>query len=50
MISKELNMPGEGFFVTLQRVRGIRMPKDTQKKMEIYLKEIDDLFSYYAKK
>jgi hypothetical protein len=42
------NMPGEGFFYTLQRLKKVSVPKDPLKRQTIYMKELGEAVSYYA--
>ncbi len=42
------NMPGEGFFFTLQKLKAIKVPKDEVKRHTIYLKELGEAVAYYA--
>ena len=49
VISKERNMPGDGFFKTFYRLRSLpRAPRTAPDKMRLYLNELDGLLSYYG--
>lgn len=43
------NMPGEGFFNTLQKLREVEIPKDEIKRQAIYMKELGDAIAFYGK-
>jgi len=50
VISKEKNMPGDGFFKTLAELRGIDIPKADVGRMTVWITEIGKLRHYYSKK
>lgn len=45
VISKERNMPGNGFFQALERLRGIQTSNE-QQRMEAFRNELDATFGY----
>jgi hypothetical protein len=48
VIGKETNMPGQGFFDTLNRLRGIDLPKNEDQKYKVWLNEVSQLRLYYS--
>jgi hypothetical protein len=49
VISKEANMPGQGFFKTLSNLRGIDLPKSDEEKYKVWLKEVMRLRQFYSR-
>lgn len=48
VFNDQKNMPGEGFFFMLQKLRGLRVPKNEMKRLTIYMKELGDAQSHYS--
>lgn len=49
VISRERNMPGEGFFKTFVRLRSpMPVPRTEQNKMKLFLEELNSLLIHYA--
>ena len=49
VISKERSMPGEGFFKTVVRLRGLARPPRTENdKLKLYVDELNSLLRYYG--
>lgn len=49
VINDTYNMPGEGFFHTLQQMKKLKVPRDENKRLRIYMKELGDTQGFYTK-
>jgi hypothetical protein len=50
VVSRDKNVPGEGFFSTLERARGIRLPRNDLERIRVWTEEFSRLVEFASRK